>query len=137
MTATPLSDLMTEHTDTSSAETYNRFLTLFAESVVGIVGIGPAKHDAQGQSVTVAGFGAGRTTYGDGQARILAFADPDVASRTPGSQCTAGLPGEVLLQMAVADPDCTGILVNCATRPISLVINKQTAEWSLANTRRP
>ena len=50
-----------------------------------------------------------------------------MASQAPGSQCNAGVPGAVLLQMAAGDPDCEGILVNSATEPISLVISKATA----------
>jgi hypothetical protein len=125
---TPLSDLMVEHSDTSSSDSYSRFLTLFRDSVVGVVGLGTVTHDAQGLPVTGSGFAVGRTVHGDGRARILTFADPDTAARTPGSQCNAGVPGRVLLQMAAEDPDCEGILINCATRQISLVISKETAQ---------
>lgn len=119
---------MAEHVDTSGPGTYDRFLALFRDSVIGIVGIGTVTHDEQDQAVTGSGFAAGRTTHGDGKPRILAFADPDAASQAPGSQCNAGISGRVLLQMAAADPDCMGVLVNSATHPISLVISKATAE---------
>ncbi|MGW4945521.1 hypothetical protein ACWEOZ_28480 [Actinoplanes sp. NPDC004185] len=72
-------------------------------------------------------LGAGRTTYGDGRSRVLAYADPDVALRTLGSRFNAGLPGEVLLRMAADDPECDGILVNSATQPNSIIITRSTA----------
>ena len=125
---------MAEHADAGGQESYGRFLRLFAGSVVGIVGVGAMPHDRPGQPPTVGGFGAGRTTYGDGRSRILTFADPEIASQVPGSQCNAGIPGQVLLQMAVVDPDCVGILVNCATRPISLLITKEAAQELLEGT---
>ncbi len=123
-----MSDLMAEHADKNSAESYAQFLTLFRDSVVGVVGIGTVTHDAQGRPATGPGFSVGRTTHGDGQPRILAFADPETAAQAPGSQCNAGVPGQVLLKMAADNPACDGILVNSATRPISLVISKKTAQ---------
>ena len=127
MNATPLSDLMAEHAETSSPQSYDRFVALFRDSVVGIAGVGTATRDAQGQLAAGAQFAAGRTTHGDGQPRILAYADPEVAWRTPGARCNAGVPGRALLQMAEADPDCAGVLVNSATHPISLIISTATA----------
>ncbi|MFI1995265.1 hypothetical protein [Actinoplanes sp. NPDC020271] len=133
MIATPLSDVMAEHADAGSPESYGRFLRLFADSVVGIVGVSTTPDDGPGL-LSVGELGAGRTSYGDGQLRILTFADPEIASRTPGSQCNAGISGQVLLQMAVVDPGCVGILVNCATRPISLIITKEAAQELLEGT---
>ncbi|WP_203737469.1 hypothetical protein [Actinoplanes italicus] len=130
MSDTPLSDLMAEHSDTSSPDSYARFLEMFRDSIVGVVGIGTVTHDAQGLPVTAPGFAVGRTTHGDGRHRILTFADPDVAAQRPNSQCNAGVPGRVLLQMAVEDPECEGILVNSATRQISLVIGKESAQFT-------
>jgi len=95
---------------------------MFRSSVIGIVGIGPLAPDGR----TGEGFAAGKTTHGDGRSRILAFADPAVASQTPGSPCNAGIPGAVLLRMAADDPTCEGILVNSATRLISVIIDRDS-----------
>jgi hypothetical protein len=108
---------MVEHTGTNTAETYARFVARFQQSVVGIVGL----EQPDGA------MAAGQSTHGDGEPRLIAFADPEVASQIPGSQCNAGLPGQVLLDMAAADPESAGILVNCATQPISVIISRASA----------
>jgi len=132
VTDTPLSDLMAEHADTQSPESYARFLALFRDSVVGIVAIGEVVEDSQGRSAAGDNLAAGRTTHGDGKPRLLAYADPEVAASRPDAQVNAGIAGRVLLQMAVGDPDCVGILVNSATGPISLVISDAEAEALVA-----
>lgn len=96
-----------------------------------MVGLGTVTRDARGRAATGPGFAVGRTTHGDERARILAFADPETAAQAPGSPCNAGVPGHVLLQMAAEDPECEGILVNSATRQISLVISKTTAQSAM------
>ncbi|MFG2058395.1 hypothetical protein ACGFI9_30665 [Micromonospora sp. NPDC048930] len=134
MSDTPLSDVMAEHAETRTPESYERFLTLFRASVIGIVATGTASQDPQGQLRTDGNFGAGGTTHGDGRRRILAYADPEAALRNFGPRFNAGLSGEVLLQMAAADPECEGILVNSATQEISLIIGKPTVRSLLAPT---
>jgi hypothetical protein len=118
---------MAEHSDSRSPESYQRFLALFRASVIGIAARGAVTRDAQGQTVAN-GLGAGKTTYGDGRQRLLAFADPEAFLRNFGPQFNGGVAGEVLLRMAAGDPDCEGILVNSATREISLIISKTTAQ---------
>jgi len=132
MSDTPLSDLMAEHADTKSPESYARFLALFRDSVVGIVAIGEVVEDAHGRSAAGDNLAAGRTTHGDGKPRLLAYADPEVATQRPDAQVNAGVSGQVLLRMAVGDPECVGILVNSATGPISLVISDAEAEALVA-----
>jgi hypothetical protein len=112
MSDTPLSDVMTEHAETDAPESYERFLALFRTSTIGIVAIGTPSQDPDGRFRADGNLGAGRTTHGDGRPRILAFADPDAALRNFGPRFNAGVSGKVLLQMAAADPDCEGILVN-------------------------
>jgi hypothetical protein len=126
MTDTPLSDVMAEHLDTGTAESYERFLALFRGSVVGIVAIGTPAQDPNGRFFADGNLGAGMTTYGDGQQRLLAYADPEAALRNFGPRFNAGLSGEVLLQMAVTNPECEGILVNSATHEISVIISGPT-----------
>src|SRR5262249_13816896 len=118
----------TEHSDTRSPESYERFLGLFRASVIGIVAVGAAGQDAQGQTVAGGNFGARRTTHGDGRSRLLAYADPEAALGHFRPRFNAGVAGEVLLRMVASDADCEGILVNSATQEISLVISRQTAQ---------
>ncbi|MFF4888304.1 hypothetical protein [Micromonospora chersina] len=134
MSDTPLSDVMTEHAETGTQESYGRFLELFRASTIGIVAIGTPSQDPDGGFRADGNLGAGRTTHGDGRARILAYADPEAALRNFGPRFNAGLAGEVLLQMAAADPDCEGILVNSAIREISLTISRPTARTLLTTT---
>lgn len=130
MSATPLSDAITEHAETNTPDSYDRFLALFRASTIGIVAVGTPMQDSQSQIRADGSLGAGRTTYGDGRPRILAYADPEAALRNFGPRFNAGLSGEVLLQMAAVDSESEGILINSATREISLIIEKSTA-WSL------
>lgn len=127
MSDTPLSDAMTEYAETNTPESYERFLALFRASTIGIVAIGAPSQDPNGQLRADGSLGAGSTTHGDGRPRILAYADPEAALRNFGPRFNAGLAGEVLLQMAATDPECEGVLVNSATREISLIIGKPTA----------
>ena len=128
MSETPLSDVMAEHSDTRSPESYERFLAMFRASVIGIVAVGAVEQDARGQYVAGKNLGAGRTTHGDGRPRLLAYADPEVALRNFGPRFNGGVAGEVLLRMAASDADCEGILVNSATQEISLIISRPTAQ---------
>jgi hypothetical protein len=123
VTDTPLSDVMDAHVQANTAESYAAFVEMFRNSVLGIVGVGTLEPDGRAGG----DFAAGRSTHGDGRPRVLAFADPAMVWQTPGSQCNAGIPGAVLLQMAAADPTCEGILVNSATKPISLIISRASA----------
>lgn len=128
MSDTPLSDVMAEHSDTRSPESYERFLALFRASVIGIVAVGAVAQDAQRQHVAGKNLGAGKTTHGDGRPRLLAYADPEAALRNFGPRFNAGVAGEVLLRMAASDADCEGILVNSATQEISLIISRPTVQ---------
>lgn len=134
MSDTPLSDVMTEHAETKTPESYERFLALFRASTIGIVATGTPVQDTHGRFTADGNLGAGRTTHGDGWPRVLAYADPEAALRNFGPRFNAGMSGEVLLQMAATDPDCEGILVNSAIREISLIISKPTAQSVLTPT---
>jgi hypothetical protein len=117
----PLSDAMAEYAQNNTSDAFARFLSLFRSTTVGFVAVGAP-------SPSGGDVGAGRTTYGDGLTRILAYADPEVAWRNFGPRFNAGMSGEVFLQMAATDPECHGILVNSATQEISVIIDKPTAE---------
>ncbi|MEV4134141.1 hypothetical protein AB0J72_18465 [Dactylosporangium sp. NPDC049742] len=133
MSDSPLSDIMGEHAATRSPESYERFVTLFRTSTVGIVTNGTPVLDASGRLVAGSDLGAGQTTHGDGKARILTFADPEAALRNFGPRFNVGVSGAVVLQMAATDADCEGILVNSATEEVSLVISKSTARSLVAS----
>ncbi|SCL19753.1 hypothetical protein GA0074692_0696 [Micromonospora pallida] len=123
---------MSEYAETKAPESYERFLSLFRTSTVGIVATGAPVHATDGHFIADGNLGAGRTTHGDGRPRVLAYADPEAALRNFGPRFNAGVSGEVLLQIAATDPECEGILVNSAIREISLIIGKPTAQSPLA-----
>jgi hypothetical protein len=124
MSQTPLSDAMAVHAETGTGESYDRFVELFRTSVVGVAMDGLPVPDEQGNLVAGEDVSVRSTTHGDGRSRIAAYADPEVFLVNYGPQFNAGIAGEVLLSMAASDPDCAGVLVNSATREISLVIAK-------------
>jgi hypothetical protein len=137
VTDTPLSDTMTAHVESRSPESFDRFLHRFRDSVIGVVAVGTAGQDAHGNPVADGNLSVGNTTHGDGKSRILCFADPDVAARVPGTPMNAGIAGHVLLRMAADDPRSAGILVNCATSQVSLVISRAAAQGALAEGHQP
>ena len=132
MTQTPLSDVMAEHAQTGSQQSYDRFVELFRRSVVGIMvdglpDVADEQQEGEQQQEEVIADGemsARSTTHGDGLSRILAYADPEVFLVNYGPRFNAGVPGEILLGMAASDPECEGVLVNSATQEVSLVIAK-------------
>ncbi|MFI6217257.1 hypothetical protein ACIBCD_35095 [Nocardia brasiliensis] len=134
MTESLLSDLIGEHVDGRTPDSFDRFLALFRSSTLGIVITGNVQPDGQGGFVAGNDVGAGRTTYGDGRSRVLAWADPEVALRNFGPRFNGGVSGEVLLRMAVDDIECHGILVNSALDEISVVISRETAEVLLSRS---
>jgi hypothetical protein len=127
MSDTPLSDVMADHALAQDPTAYQRFVTLFRSSTVGVVMSGTPVQDEQGSLKSDGTLGVGRTDYGDGQWRILTFADPEAFTRKFGPQFNAGMSGEVLLRLAADDPECQGILVNSAIQQSSIVISKSTA----------
>ncbi|MCX4388228.1 hypothetical protein OG777_14995 [Micromonospora peucetia] len=134
MSETPLSDIMSEYAEIKTLEGYERFLELFRSSTIGIVATGTVTDTPHGNFTADGSLGAGKTTYGDGRSRILAYADPEAALSAFGPVFNAGVAGEVLLQMAATDPDCEGILVNSGIREICMAISKSTAQEMLMPT---
>ncbi|WP_436535393.1 hypothetical protein [Actinoplanes sp. HUAS TT8] len=134
MSETPLSDVMAEHVRDEDAATYERFVVLFRSSIVGVRVSGTPVPDGQGGLVSDGSVGVGRTDYGDGQWRLLTFADPEAFARKYGPQFNAGMSGEALLGIAAGDPECQGILVNSAIHDNSVIISKETAAALISDT---
>ena len=128
MTDTPLSEIMAELDDAWTPEGYERFLTLFRDSVVGIIATGPASQDGEGRTIAGPNLTARCTTRDDRRRRVLAYADPEASLRNFGPRFNAGISGRVVLQMAATDADCAGVLVNSAISEIFLIIDRSTAQ---------
>ena len=118
---------MADHAQDRDPLLYERFVALFRTSTVGVVMSGTPVRDERGGLVSDGTLGVGRTDYGDGQQRILTYADPEAFARKFGPQFNAGMAGEALLRMAADDPECQGILVNSAVHEQSVIISKATA----------
>lgn len=128
MSQTPLSDAMTAHTDSPTPESYDRFVTLFRASTVGVMADNLPTSEGRTSTISDGSLTIAGTTHGDGRTRIMTYADPEYFLRAFGPRFNAGLSGEDVLRMAAAAPDGHGILVNCATREISLLISQETAQ---------
>jgi hypothetical protein len=128
MTETPLSDALVAHAVSPDAATFERFITLFRTSTVGVMTSMMMRREGRADIVSDGRLTVASTSHGDGLSRIMTFADPEVFLRVFGPRFDAGISGEVVLRMAADGPDCHGILVNCATREISQLISKETAQ---------
>ncbi|MFI5909134.1 hypothetical protein [Dactylosporangium sp. NPDC051541] len=122
-----MSDLIDAHADRPDPALYERFLTLFRDSVIGVVAEGTPVTTPDGRTVSGSDMRVGNTTHGDGRSRILAWADPEAARANFGPRFNAGIAGATLLEMAGGSEGCAGILVNSATREVSLIISAETA----------
>ncbi|GIG00804.1 hypothetical protein [Catellatospora citrea] len=132
MTDTPLSDALVAHAEVQNAETFERFVTLFRVSMVGVMSDNLPPSEGNTAVMSDGSLRIASTSYHDGRSRIMTYADPEAFLRTYGPRFNAGLRGEDVLRMAAAAPDCHGILVNCATREISQVISKEMAQALVA-----
>ncbi len=123
MSATPLSDLIRKFHKSQSREDYDAVLELCIRTPVGIFafGVQPKYHE----QIVMAGddnISVGSTTHGDGQSRLLAYADPREFNLRFDEKCNAEMIGENLFKTALHNKECAGILLNCATEQISIPI---------------
>jgi hypothetical protein len=124
---TPLSDLITRYQESSSPADYAAFVDVFMRSRVGVVtagllagGGGPVQSTAA-HPITVSGV---RTP--DGRTMLLACADRDAFVARFHGRFNAEVSGHELAAMALANPDCPGIVVNSAASFDSIVITRET-----------
>ncbi len=134
---TPLSDLMAAFASSGSPESFARFLAAFRGSKVGVVAVGAAPGSSGDVTSTAAQpISVGLSGHGDGQPRVLAFADPVVFARRFGQPFNADMTGEALMKTAMHNPRCAGILVNSAVSESSVRIDRATMA-SLINSPGP
>jgi len=128
-TNTPLSDVMARYISNNSAENWTLFLTVFRSSVVGTMAIGAPEGDVgEFTSSAARPVSVGLTNHAGGKPMVLAFADPEAFAAKFGRPFNAGISGEALLQTALLNPDCQGVLVNSALAEISVGIDRSTIE---------
>lgn len=124
---TPLSDLMAVFAADNAPASFARFVAAFRQSKVGVIAVG-ALPGSSGEVTSTAArpISAGLSDHGDGQPRVLAFADPLVFARRFGQPFNADMIGEALMQTAMHNERCAGILVNSAASETSVTIDRAT-----------
>src|SRR5947209_2569776 len=124
---TPLSDLMTGFASSGSPESFAKFLAAFRGSKVGVIAVGVEPGSSGDVTSTAARpISVGLSGHGDGQPRVLAFADPVVFARRFGRPFNADMTGDALMKTALHNPRCVGILVNSAVSESSVTIDRAT-----------
>ena len=126
---TPLSDLMERFDEDQTDDNFAQFVQAFRHSTVGVV-VGGVPEGSSGQvtSTDEHPLMLGSTEFGDGQARVLAFADPHAFAKRFGAQFNAGITGEAVFHTVLSNPDCHGVLVNNAKAEKSILIRREYIE---------
>lgn len=130
---TPLSDLITRALEDASGEHMRAFHDAFLRSRVGVVASG-LPDDADGVYRTTAAdrVGLARMATPDGRVMLLACADREVFIRRFHDRFNAEVVGRELAAVALANPDCAGILVNSAASFHSIAIDREQLAALLA-----
>ena len=134
----PLSCLIQEYVERSTPKAYARFLDLFCCSRLGVIAVGIPEGTKRGDDIKSTAdhpIGLGTTQHAGGREMVLAFADPAVFEKRFGQRFNAAIDGEELLESALANPNCHGILINSATAEVSAVIRRDVIEQLLSGRR--
>lgn len=126
--ATPLSDLIAVHAAARSSRTWARFLAAFRQAKLGVVAEGPQGVAGEFTTTSERPVAVSLTEHGDGRPKVLAYADPREFAVRFGQPFNAEIGGEALLGTVLANPQCSGILVNSALDSMSVVIDRATVK---------
>lgn len=132
--STPLSDCITQLAKNNSPETYLRFIQTFLASRVGIIVKGASTVVANGYETGREKLSAALGTTPDGRRMALACADRAVFLQRFNRPFNAEIDGISLLKMALADPQCSGIMINSAASEHTAVILREQIPQILAKT---
>jgi hypothetical protein len=122
---TPLSDLMTAFAADKTPESFARLVDLFRRSKVGVIAVGAPPGTVGDITVTdERPMSLGLTYHGDRKARILAFADPLAFVRRFGQPFNADMTGEAVMNAAMHNVECMGVLLNSAVVASSATIDR-------------
>jgi hypothetical protein len=128
MTSPTLSSLIDSLQTNWERDTLNTLLSELSRAQVGIVAINVPK-EFEGKTVETRtagaqGIGLGNTVHGDGKTRVVAFAEPQEFIARFGRQFNGEISGKQLFRAVLHNPACHGILLNSATAPVSLPIER-------------
>jgi hypothetical protein len=127
--ATPLSDALVESSQSNDQRSYEFFVQAFARTKVGAVIFGaPDGFDGDIKATDTTRFHLGNTTDAHGKSMILTFADPKIFVRNYGGRCNGEILGIDVFKTVIANPQCEGVRVNCATAEISVIISRDVIE---------
>ncbi|MCA9679155.1 MAG: SseB family protein [Kofleriaceae bacterium] len=132
MSATPLSDAITEVLQGQTPALYARFLEVFARSRLGVIVHGLAA-GADGTVMVLRGEArCAMIKHPDGRGMVLACSDREVFVTRFDRPFNAELDAAELMKVALHNPDCAGILINNATSEHSIVVERATIERLVA-----
>jgi len=120
---TPLSDAIALCVSENTRARYEEFIRVFLVSKMGVIASGPQREPGT--------YKAGKDEFGvaiggtpDGRKMVLACADRAVFVQRYSRPFNAEVDALALLNIAIANPDCEGILINSATSEHSIVIER-------------
>lgn len=142
---TPLSDLIRDHLKSPAQDSLARLMDAFRRARVGVLAFGaPEGTSGDFTSTSEHPISVGLSTDTDGQAVVLAFADPQAFAQRFGARFNAVASGEAVLQTALQNPDCRGVRVNSAKADVSIIFDRQAvasvfsaSHAAPASSRRP
>lgn len=119
---TPLSDRISGLLERNTPENYEEFLRVFLASQLGVILQGLSK-EVSGQYVAGKNeLTAAMSTTPDGRKVLLACADRAVFVQRYQAPFNAEVSGVTILKMVLANPLCTGVMINSAASEHSFVI---------------
>lgn len=121
-TSTPLSDCITHCIEQDTREPYEHFLRVFLGSQLGVIVKDPpqgasGKYVAGNNELTVA-----MSSTPDGKKMLFACADRAIFVQRFPQAFNAEVDAVALMKMALANPDCEGIMVNSAASEHRILI---------------
>lgn len=125
---TPLSNLLIQYAKDRTPSNYEKLCQTFTTAIVGVCAEGtPEGQAGMFQSTSENPFRVASTSYGDGQSRVLAFADPEAFAKKFGPKFNALMRGIDVCNVVKHSPGCAGILLNNANEETSFVFSRKDA----------
>lgn len=134
--STPLSDCISRYAAQGTQENYEAFLRVFLDSQLGVILTG-IPQGVSGQYVAGKNeLHAAMSIAPDGKKMLLACADRAVFVQRFKQPFNAEMAALALLEMAWANPDCEGIMVNSAASQHRVGIPRNHISALIAKTDR-
>lgn len=132
-----LSDFITRCIERGDREDYERFYEELLRAQLGVIATGVPEGVTGAYRAGEDEVGLGRATTPDGRTMVLACADRAVFVQRFHKRFNAEMGARQLLAVALADPDCEGVLINSAASEHSVPIPRALCEELLAPAPAP